>query len=117
MITIKLTFFASLQKKFGEADTIVIKEPMEFRQILELFHSKDDQKGSTFFLENGALKKGFIVLINGRNILALKGVNTHINQNCELSFFPIIAGGLQNHSIFACSSFISISVIPRSNAS
>ena len=94
MITIELAFFATLQKEFGEINTIVIEEPMEFRQILDLFYSKDDQIGSSFFLENEELKKGFIVLINGRNILALEGLNTHINQNCEVSFFPIIAGGL-----------------------
>jgi len=94
MIIIKLEFFATLQKEFGEANTIVIEESMEFRKILDLFHSKEEEKGSFFFLENGELKKGFIILINGRNLLALEGVNTHINQNCEVSFFPIIAGGL-----------------------
>lgn len=94
MITIKFSFFATLKKEFGEANTIIIEEPMEFKQILDFIHSKNKEKGSSYFLENEELKKGFIVLVNGRNILALKGVNTCINHNCEVSFFPIIAGGL-----------------------
>lgn len=94
MIKIKLTFFASLQHEFGEVSSIVIKESIELREILDFFQSKRGKRGSTYFLENGELKKGITVLINGRNILALEGLNTYIDQNCEVSFFPQIAGGL-----------------------
>ena len=94
MIPIKLTFYATLQHEFGEVKIIVLKEPMEFRQILNHFVSKHGEIGKSFFLVNKELKKEFIVLINGRNILALDGMDTEINQNCEVSFFPKIAGGL-----------------------
>ncbi|MFW9904086.1 MAG: MoaD/ThiS family protein [Candidatus Thorarchaeota archaeon] len=93
MIKINLTFFATLQQEFGEVYSIVIKEPIEFRQILDSFESKRGEKGSTYFLENEELKKGITVLINGRNILALEGLNTYLDQDCEVSIFPLIAGG------------------------
>ena len=93
MIKIKLAFFATLQHEFGEVSNIIINESIEFREILDFFQSKRKEKGSTYFLENEELKKGITVLINGRNILALEGLNTYIDQDCEISFFPQIAGG------------------------
>ncbi len=93
MITIKLSFFAILQTEFGEAHNIVLKEPMKLREILDFFQSKYNEKGSTFFLENEELKKGFTILIDGRNIHALEGLNTSLSHNCDVSFFPLIAGG------------------------
>ncbi|MFX0015678.1 MAG: MoaD/ThiS family protein [Promethearchaeota archaeon] len=116
MITIELNFFAILQAVFGDEYRITIEEPIPLIQLLDLFHSKDGEKGSHFFLEDGELKKGFSILIDGRNIHALEGLNTILEKNCEVSFFPIIAGGIFNYSILACSSFISVSVMPRSNA-
>lgn len=94
MIKINLTFFATFQHEFGEANSIFIKEPIEFRQILDCFQSKRGETGSTYFLENGELKKGITILIDGRNVLALEGLNTYLDQDCEVSFFPQIAGGL-----------------------
>ncbi|MFX0207575.1 MAG: MoaD/ThiS family protein [Candidatus Hodarchaeota archaeon] len=94
MIKINLTFFATLLHEFGETNSIVLKEPIEFRQVLDCFQSKRGETGSIYFLENGELKKGITILIDGRNILALEGLNTYLDQDCEVSFFPQIAGGL-----------------------
>ncbi|UCG03183.1 MAG: MoaD/ThiS family protein [Candidatus Heimdallarchaeota archaeon] len=93
MITIRLIFFAILQLEFGETHNIVIKEPIELRQIFDFFQSKSGKKGSSFFLENEELKKGFTILIDGRNILALEGLDTSLSHDCEVSIFPLIAGG------------------------
>ncbi len=116
MITIKLTFFAILQTEFGEEQKISVEEPIKLMHLFDLFQSKNGEKGSNIFLENEELKKGFTILIDGRNVHALEGLNTILENNNEVSFFPLIAGGFFNYSIFACSSFISVSLIPRSIA-
>ncbi|MHA2247551.1 MAG: MoaD/ThiS family protein [Candidatus Hodarchaeales archaeon] len=96
MITIKLSFFAILQTKFGHEQHITVKAPIRLIQLLDLFHSKSGEKASSFFLENKKLKSGFTILIDGRNIHALEGVNTVLENKCELSFFPLLAGGFIN---------------------
>ena len=116
MITIKLTFFAILQTEFGEEQKISVEEPFTLIQLLNFFQSKNGEKGSSFFLENEKIKSGFTILIDGRNILALEGLTTILEKDCEVSFFPLVAGGCFFHSIFACSSFISVSLMLRSIA-
>lgn len=99
MITIKLSFFAILQSRFGEGQSIEIDEPMRLIQLFDLFKSNNGEKGSFYFLENGKLKAGYSILIDGRNIHALEGLYTIIGKNCEVSFFPLIAGGFSHQML------------------
>lgn len=100
MIMIKVSFFAILQTEFGETHNITIEEPIRLLQLFDLFQSKKGERGSSFLIENDELKKGFTILIDGRNIHALDGLTTVLDKNCEVSFFPTLAGGLFNISMF-----------------
>ncbi|MFX1284269.1 MAG: MoaD/ThiS family protein [Promethearchaeota archaeon] len=93
MITIKLSFFAILQTELGETQNITVEEPIRLQQVFDLFQSKKGERGSSFFIENDELKKGLTILIDGRNIHALDGLNTILDKNCDVSFFPVLAGG------------------------
>lgn len=99
MITIKLSFFAILQSRFGEEQSIEIHEPMRLIQLCNLFKSNNGENGSFFFLEHGKLKAGYSILIDGRNIHAMGGLDTIIGKNCEVSFFPLIAGGFSHRML------------------
>ena len=45
-------------------------------------------------LENDqSLKKGFVALVNGRNIQSLDGFGTRIHDGDEITFTVLIAGG------------------------
>lgn len=39
------------------------------------------------------LSDSVIILINGRNIAHLDGLNTPLNENDEICIFPVVAGG------------------------
>ncbi|UCE14607.1 MAG: MoaD/ThiS family protein [Candidatus Heimdallarchaeota archaeon] len=93
MIIINFSFFATLQGDFGEEQQITCNEPITLIQLLDSFQSENGEKASAFFLENGKIKDEFIILIDGRNVHALEGLNTVLKENCEVSFFPLLAGG------------------------
>ncbi len=45
------------------------------------------------FESSDRLNQGIALLLNGRNIFALKGLETKLNHGDELLFFPPVAGG------------------------
>ncbi|MHA1967217.1 MAG: MoaD/ThiS family protein [Candidatus Hodarchaeales archaeon] len=93
MITVKLSFFALLQEHFGKERYISIDRPIRLIELFQLFKSDEGEYGCSYFLDNANLKSGFTILIDGRNIQALDRLKTILVKNCEVSFFPVIAGG------------------------
>ena len=93
MIELKLSFFAFLEDIFGKEKYLRIDEPIRIIELFSLFKSVNGENGTSFFLDNTSLKHGFTILIDGRNIHALEKLNTIIEEECEISFFPAIAGG------------------------
>lgn len=61
-----------------------------------LLHKLCDKYGNAFtrkvFIEN-ELSNEIIILVNGRHIVHLDGINTHLNENDVISIFPVVAGG------------------------
>lgn len=91
MITLK--FFATLRNITGKKEI-----------VLEGAHNIEDAltKASNLigvdlikelFEENGTLKKAVVVLVNGRNILHIKGINTELKDGDTVSIFPPVGGG------------------------
>lgn len=79
---------------FGETQTIELEYPVRIIEIFSLFFTKEHQSAGHIFLEAQVyLKDDFNILLNGRNIEGFNGINTIINENAELSFFPKIGGG------------------------
>ena len=44
-------------------------------------------------LENGKLKRGFIILVNGKNIVHLEGLETRVGVADKMAIFPPAGGG------------------------
>ena len=94
MITITLSFFAFLEEQFGRKQSISINEPIKIIELFRYFSTKNGEESSSIFLSGTQLNNGFTILLNGRNIQALDELNTILEEECEISFFPVIAGGL-----------------------
>ena len=45
------------------------------------------------FDDTGQLNSDITIMINGREIKFLDGIETTVNQNDEISIFPMVAGG------------------------
>jgi sulfur-carrier protein len=91
-MTIK--FFATLRLSLGVASVEVDNtEPVTVRDALE---KAEKQLGAEFISEvlqdNGQPRMGAMILIDGKNIVHLSGVETPV-QNETLSVFPPAGGG------------------------
>ena len=94
MITLVLSFFASLQPLFGFQQIIKVEYPIRIVELFNLFTDQNGNVATLFFLWGETqLKEDFMILVNGKNILGMDGVKTIIDHDCDISFFPRIGGG------------------------
>ncbi|NTW72019.1 MAG: MoaD/ThiS family protein [Eubacteriaceae bacterium] len=61
--------------------------------IAELLGLYGDDLRRRLFDETGKVKHGIALFLNGRNIFALEGLETKINNGDEFLMFPPVGGG------------------------
>ena len=97
MITINFFTILRLMLKVGEIHIDSIQES----PILDILQKAEDivfEKTSKKFLsklldEQGNIKRGTLVLINGRNILDTEGLETIVRDGDTVALFPPGGGG------------------------
>jgi molybdopterin synthase sulfur carrier subunit len=93
-VIIKVNFYATLRLTTGVSCVIVETEgPITMRQLIELACEKTTPQLKADLLEGQAIKKGTLLLVDGRNVLFLDGLDTVINDQQEIAFFPPGGGG------------------------
>ncbi len=94
MIYITLSFFATLQPLFGLSKSVQIEYPIKIFEIFAMFYTNEKMHPSGILLDgNTHLKDEYMILLDGRNIEGYNGLDTILDKDCELSFFPKLAGG------------------------
>ncbi|MDK2812198.1 MAG: sulfur-carrier protein [Petrotoga sp.] len=90
----KIKFFSliKLDLKKDEVD-YQLSESESIKEIIKLLDQEFDNYFSRKLLENGELKSGTIVLLNGRNIRHLQGLDTLVENKDEITIFPPSGGG------------------------
>ncbi len=74
--------------------TISISDNFTVKDLLESIKLKyGEVLKNDFFNPAGDLNKYIIILLNGKDIRSMNGLNTIINNNDEISLLPAIAGG------------------------
>ena len=88
----KVNFFATFRLLTKEKS----KENLPGDTLAELLENLCLHYGSKFREEifvNGSLSQNLLILVNGRAIEHLAGLNTILEPDAEVSIFPKIAGG------------------------
>lgn len=88
----KVNFFATFRQLTMEKS----RENLSADTLDELLEKLCDHYGSKFRKEvfvNGNLSKDVMILVNGKAIEHLAGINTQLAADDEVSIFPRIAGG------------------------
>ncbi len=97
-ITVKPYLFLRQILGFKEA-SLDVPEGTDIHQLLQILRrdykmpEKYDTGGGQLTLMNGDMLVGLIVLINGRNIRQLEGLETVLSDGAVISLFPPAAGG------------------------
>jgi sulfur-carrier protein len=100
-MTIK--YFATIRSYTGEAERRLESAPADLRELLtELAERYGTAFSKAVFagaglpgakLPGAELGDAIMILVNGRNVLYLQGLDTPLEADDEVSIFPLVAGG------------------------
>ncbi|MFT5872701.1 MAG: molybdopterin synthase sulfur carrier subunit [Clostridium sp.] len=88
----KVKFFAYL-RDYTKTKEVDVNGCVTILELLNMLCEKYGRTLKETIFKNGELSNEIIILVNGRHIVHLKGINTEIKENDEISIFPVVAGG------------------------
>jgi len=95
---VECKFFATIKMELGRG-SFCLETQGEFLTVLELLKILD-QKFPNSILKNLVHDEGHIhiipgaiILLNGKNILLMEKLHTHVHHGDELVLFPPVGGG------------------------
>ncbi len=94
-MTIEVKFFATLRLHLGVATLkLNTDKGLNVAELIDLLVQRfNDPKIKEYLLdENGKIRTGTMILINGKNILHLDGLNSNV-ENGIVAIFPPAGGG------------------------
>ena len=93
MIT-TIKFFATLRISINlRSMELDIDAPVSMRELLFLACRKAGIDFTDKLLDNNRIRKGTLLLINGKNVIHMQGLETFIPPGSTVSFFPPSGGG------------------------
>ncbi len=90
---VKVEFFAYLREKMGTASKVV---SFSGGTVRDLVYDVGGGPGGTLseqVMAGGCLREMVKVLVNGRDVRGLDGLDTELHDGDVVSFFPPVAGG------------------------
>ncbi len=63
------------------------------KDVLKALQDQDKDQLERFIEDDLSLKEGCVILLNGRNIASLHGLETRVQDGDELTFTVLVAGG------------------------
>ncbi|MDX1744793.1 MAG: ubiquitin-like small modifier protein 1 [Halobacteriales archaeon] len=91
-MNVQLRLFATFREAVGERS--VDRDFPEDSTVGDVLHTLDEEYPAfEVFDEDGTLREYLSILVNGRDITHLDGVDTPLEDGDKLSLFPPVAGG------------------------
>jgi len=88
----KIKYFAYI-RDYTNSKEIDYKHCKTVRKLLLELCEMHGKKFSDKIFNDEELSDEVIILVNGRNIVHLDGLDTHLDKNDEICIFPVVAGG------------------------
>ena len=63
------------------------------KDVLRALRDQDRDQLERFIQDDLSLREGCVILLNGRNIASLDGLETSVHEGDELTFTVLVAGG------------------------
>jgi molybdopterin synthase sulfur carrier subunit len=90
----KIKFFATIREHTRAREIDVAAQGCgDVRDLMRHLCSLYGRELCSLLLEDGKLGSKIIVLVNGRNVVHLQGLDTPLEKDDEISIFPVVAGG------------------------
>jgi len=89
----KLKFFATYRDLTGCKEINIPAPPTAIALLEALAERYGSAMRKKMFTESGEITEDVILLVNGRHIAHLSGVDTPLSDDDTISLFPLVAGG------------------------
>jgi molybdopterin synthase sulfur carrier subunit len=86
-------YFATIRTYTGETARQLDDAPADLRGLLTTLSSRYGTAFRRAVFAGAELGDEIIILVNGRNVRYLQGLDTPLAANDEVSIFPMVAGG------------------------
>ena len=90
---IKVRVFGDLKSVLGKSLTLEVKEGATVRSLIHWLADKADLKPGVFIDKYMKDRGDLAILLNGRNIRLLVGLDTGLKEGDEVIFLPPTPGG------------------------
>jgi len=87
----KILLFSTLREKLGIKELQLEVEGTVLDILREM--EKIGYPVGDLVLKDGKVKRGFIILVNGKNIVHLEGLSTRVGVADKVAIFPPAGGG------------------------
>jgi sulfur-carrier protein len=89
----EIKYFADVRELTGHNSLTWSAPSATLRELLRALAARYGRGFETRMFENQALSPTIIVLVNGRDVRHLSGLDTPIHPGDTISIFPMVAGG------------------------
>ncbi|MGI6703679.1 MAG: ubiquitin-like small modifier protein 1 [Clostridia bacterium] len=90
----KVKFFATIREHTRSREIDVTEQGCgSVGDLLQYLCNLYGRGLCSLLLEDGKLGSQIIVLVNGRNVVHLRELDTPLERDDEVSIFPVVAGG------------------------
>ena len=86
-------YFADIRPLAGTIEEARTSVPPTVNDLLAVLSAEKGPAFENRVFPDGKLSDTMIILVNGRNILHLNGVQTPLNPDDVVAVFPMVAGG------------------------
>ena len=86
-------YFATIRTYTGETERHIDDAPANLRELLTSLAARYGTSFRRAVFSGDRLDGEIIILVNGRNVLHLDGLETPLAADDEISVFPMVAGG------------------------
>ena len=90
-LTVK--YFATIRTYTGETGRRLDDAPADLRALLATLAGRYGTPFRRAVFSDAELNDEIIILVNGRNVRYLQGLDTPLEVDDEVSIFPMVAGG------------------------
>ena len=89
----EVRYFADIRPLAGMIEEARTSVPPTVNDLLAVLSAEKGPPFENRVFPGGKLSDTMIILVNGRNILHLNGVQTPLNPDDVVAVFPMVAGG------------------------
>ena len=86
-------YFATIRTYTGEVERHLGDTPADVRELLKALARRYGTSFRDAVFSGAELGEAIIILVNGRNVRYLRGLDTTLSADDEVSIFPMVAGG------------------------